>query len=360
MKENIVSYLKDVIANPGTYLEKWKRETSRPVVAYVCSYVPEELIWARGAIPFRFFGQRGDTPEADSLVQAYCCKSARGILEGLLKHGSLVDGIMFSNTCDTMQRISDLYRLVPSRSECIEIMSPCRLEGSVPLLYFARVLQSMGEGIPEKDLIDAVSLYNEIRELMRKIHMDRLQGRVRISNEEMHVLHLGGMLLPPKELVSLLRQLVSEEVVEPRSRRGIVITGSMYLNDDFFRFFDERGITLAYVDMCTGMRPYERDVRFTGNIFHDIAMSYYERPLCPAKFAGPYQRIKHLKKLCTTLSPGGLIFLFPKFCDPHCFDYPDIEEALGNRWKVLLLEIEDPWKFSSQEKTRLEAFLESI
>ncbi len=358
MSKDFFLYLEEIIACPTSYLEKWKKDMKREVVGYVCSYVPEELIWSRGDLPFRIFGRAGDTPEADSVIQSYCCRCGRGILEVLLKREVPVDRVIFSNTCDTMQRISDLYIACSFQSNSREIMSPCRLDGEIPLSYFAGILREMGEGI-EEEIKRNISLYNEIRVFVRQINIDRINGKLNISNRQMHLLCLGGMLLPPTEFLSILQQIPYKENAN-YGEKGVIISGSLYLNLDFFQFFDDLGVTLLYSDMCSGMRPYEREVKFSGDIFLDIARSYSHRPLCAAKYYAPYHRIEYLKRLCRDFSPHGLILLIPKFCDPHCFDLPDIEETLEDRVPILFLEVEDPWKFSSQERTRIEAFLESI
>ena len=45
--------LKDIAANPKAYARAWKEKTGGKVVGHFCSYTPEEIITAAGALPVR-------------------------------------------------------------------------------------------------------------------------------------------------------------------------------------------------------------------------------------------------------------------------------------------------------------------
>ena len=43
----------DIANDPIAYARQWKTETRGRVVGFFCSYAPEEIIWAAGALPYR-------------------------------------------------------------------------------------------------------------------------------------------------------------------------------------------------------------------------------------------------------------------------------------------------------------------
>ena len=82
----IMQKLKDIAADPLAYARNWKKETGRKVIGSLCSYAPEELILAGGALAFRMVGGSGSITRADAHLQAYSCSLVRGALEDFL-HG---------------------------------------------------------------------------------------------------------------------------------------------------------------------------------------------------------------------------------------------------------------------------------
>ena len=86
---NISREFFDIADDPAAYAEKWKAEHGGAVVGYLCSYTPEEIIVAAGALPFRILGSGNTVSLADehleglSLEETYM--SSRKELEGRLK-----------------------------------------------------------------------------------------------------------------------------------------------------------------------------------------------------------------------------------------------------------------------------------
>lgn len=100
---------REISAKSYQYAEQWKKQTSQKIIGYFCSYTPEEIIYAAGALPFRIFGGEISIAHADSHLQTYCCFLARGgPEEALAGRLNFLDGTVFPHTCDTIQRLSDI------------------------------------------------------------------------------------------------------------------------------------------------------------------------------------------------------------------------------------------------------------
>ena len=82
----------DISADPKAYARSWKDRTGGNVIGTLCSYAPEELILAAGALGFRIVGGSGAISKADAHLQAYSCSLVRGALEDA--HGAGERGLV--------------------------------------------------------------------------------------------------------------------------------------------------------------------------------------------------------------------------------------------------------------------------
>src|SRR5512145_2094089 len=133
MKENPgmnqIEECRQVIQDPYGYLNPFKAETGRKIVGTVCSYAPEEIILAAGAHPVRLFGSGQKIRLAEAHLQSYCCSLVRGVLEDALADRlAFLDGIVFPHTCDSIQRLSDIWRLNVPGCFHLDAVLPVKLD----------------------------------------------------------------------------------------------------------------------------------------------------------------------------------------------------------------------------------------
>ena len=124
----ILKQFHDIAGDPIGYARNWKAETQSRIVGYFCSYAPEEIIWAAGALPYRILGAGGTISRADGHLQAYSCSLVRGALDDALT-GKLdfLDGTVFPHTCDSIQRLSDIWRLNAGLDFHLDLVLPVKL-----------------------------------------------------------------------------------------------------------------------------------------------------------------------------------------------------------------------------------------
>ena len=108
---DVLRQFHEISDNPGTYASALKNQ-GKKIIGYFCSYTPEEIIHAAGLHPMRLFGTKDDIHLADKHLQSYSCSLVRGALADVLS-GRLdfLDGTVFPHTCDSIQRLSDIWRL---------------------------------------------------------------------------------------------------------------------------------------------------------------------------------------------------------------------------------------------------------
>jgi bcr-type benzoyl-CoA reductase subunit C len=364
--------------NPYAYAGKIKDDSLAPLIGYFCSYAPEEIICAAGAVPFRLFGTRGDIRLADAHLQSYCCSLARGGLEDAL-NGSLsfLDGTVFPHTCDSIQRLSDIWRLNAGFSFHADIVLPVKLDTPSAREYMTAVLRdfrnelstALNVSITEEALAGAIDTVNAIRRHLGELYAARSKTPGLISAGNLYKITKAAMVMDRKEAAAdlgvLAGELLSNKSVEQKSAAGngkrVILSGGICNHPDIYSLMEAAGADVVWDDLCTGTRYTEGLVSETGDPIAAIADRYAERMVCPAKHSDNTARGRNLVELARTHQAGGVIFLFLKFCDPHAFDYPYLKQFLDDaEIPSMVLEMEERLPPEGQMKTRIESFVEMI
>ena len=360
--KEIVQRFKEILDNPFEYLKGLKR----PIIAYTCTYVPDEIIWGLGFHPARIIGTSENLEIAQMHLQPYCCPVGKSILQDLLSKNLPTAHVVFANTCDTMQRISDIFRINKTNVHHIDFMVPTKLNSkpSEEYLYnitkkFYHVLKK--DSHSEDKVLESIHLFNHMRDLIKRITYISSQSTT-LSNLDLYIIQLVGMVMDREEytrgLEGILNSIESSPQQKFMDQKRIIISGSMCQSPLLYKILDQLSARVVYNDTCTGNRAYDRDVHITKDIIKGVSTSFIDRPICAAKHAGTFSKIDYLKYLIKKYRAQGMIYLVPKFCDPHSFDFPDIRAHINI--PILFLEIEHQHGLHGQEHTRIQAFLERL
>ena len=93
------------------FVRQWK-DDGKQVVGFTCSYVPEEVIYAAGLLPFRMRGiGTTSTSIADTYFGPVICSYPKCILQ-LAGEGKydFLDGVILTPGCDSIRRIDECWR----------------------------------------------------------------------------------------------------------------------------------------------------------------------------------------------------------------------------------------------------------
>lgn len=359
-----------IAENPGEYLRGLKKNKGR-ILGYFCSYAPEEIILAADVHPVRLFGTRDDISLADAHLQSYCCSLVRGALEDVLR-GNLdfLDGAVFPHTCDSIQRLSDLWRLNTDFPFFADLVLPVTLDRESSRQYMVDVLKKfkgaleiwLEKEITEKALLKSIATYNRISSLLGTLYQIRSDNTSAISGRDLYTIVKASMIMKRHDLLEILPKIV--ERIQERAgstpgdeKKRLVLTGSICQHPDIYEIIEDAGGTVVGDDLCTGSRYFEGAIDEEGDPLEAITKRYMERPICPAKHLSLTARADHIIKTARENRADGVIFLLLKFCDPHAFDYPYIKNAL-NREDIpnALIEVEAQLS-EGQIRTRLETFI---
>ncbi len=349
------------------------KKTDKKIIGHLCSYTPEELIHAAGFHPMRLFSSKSDIILAENHLQAYCCSLVRGVLEDSLS-GRLdfLDGTVFPHTCDTIQRLSDIWRLNGRYEFFWDVVLPVKLNSVSARIYMIDVLtrfkkeleKASGKKITDDALKTSIHTFNQIRQNLSKIYALQSKTPGIIGGSDLHALVKGAMIMDRDEVVDLLPQIVFnlEQMDAPvNNGKRIVISGSICDSPDIYQALEDAGGAIVGDDLCNGQRWFEGNVLEEEDPLNAIASRYIDRIVCPAKHVSTTARGEHIVSLARKNKADGVIFMLLKFCDPHAFDYPYLKESLDKEGvRNILIEMDDQQTGIGQLSTRFEAFVHMI
>jgi bzd-type benzoyl-CoA reductase N subunit len=367
---------RQVVNQSFGYTRQLKKDSGRKIVGYVCSYTPEEVILAAGAHPLRILGTKETIHLADSHLQSYCCSLVRGILEeGLSGRVDFLDGMVFPHTCDSVQRLSDIWRMNIPFGFHLDLILPVKLDTLSAQHYMVDVLQkfrtdlgrALQVDITDEALKKAIRTTNAIRQSIRAIYELRSRNPRLMTGTDLYTLVRASMIMDRDRLNILLAETVAELKVkadrekEDTSLKRIILAGGICNHPDIYPMIENAGGAVVWDDFCTGARYFTELIDEGAEPIARIAGRLINRVVCPAKHIDLDGRARHIIRLVKEKNARGVIFLLLKFCDPHAFDYPDIKKSMDEAGiPVMLLEIDDPIPAEGQLKTRFEAFLEML
>ncbi|MDA3788683.1 MAG: 2-hydroxyacyl-CoA dehydratase family protein [Desulfobacula sp.] len=345
----------------------------KKIIGYLCSYAPEELIYAAGFHPMRLFSSKSDIVLAEQHLQAYCCSLVRGVLEDSLS-GRLdfLDGTVFPHTCDSIQRLSDIWRMNGKYEFFADVILPAKLNTQSARIYMKDVLTkfkkdletAVGREITNADLQASIKKFNLIRKNLSKIYELQSQKPGIIKGADLYAIVKGSMVMDRDEVADLLPAIVAnlEKVDVPqKSVKRIVVSGSICDSPDIYTAMEAAGGVIVGDDLCTGQRWFEGEILDDENPINAIATRLLDRLICPAKHSSPFARGENIVSLAKKNRADGVIFMLLKFCDPHAFDYPYLKEFLDKEGiKNMLIEMDDQQQNSGQLATRFETFIHMI
>ncbi|MDZ7663956.1 MAG: 2-hydroxyacyl-CoA dehydratase family protein [Desulfotignum sp.] len=349
------------------------RQTGRKIIGYPCSYAPEELIHAAGCHPMRLFSSGHGIVQAENHLQSYCCSLVRGMLEdSLAGRLDFLDGTVFPHTCDSMQRLSDIWRMNGTYAFFADLVLPVKLDTPGSAAYIKSVLArckadletALGISITDADLAASIALFNRIRTHLAFIHdvYSRHPGQIRGS--DMAALVKGTMIMDRNDAAALLADLAAslQDLPLPDTPvKRVVLAGSVCDTPDLFDSVEAAGGAVVGDDLCNGQRWFDTLVAEDKPPLTALADRYRQRAICPAKHAGLTTRADHLVSLVDKTRADGVLFVMLKFCDPHAFDYPYLKETLdAKKIKSMVLEIDDGHLNQGQFSTRIETFIHML
>ncbi|HHY28810.1 MAG TPA: 2-hydroxyacyl-CoA dehydratase [Desulfitobacterium dehalogenans] len=347
-------------------LRRGTRYPNHRFFGILCSYFPEELIIAFGLEPLRLLPDSTNRTPAE--LPTFSCSLARGVLDMELQ-GQWEDllGVGFVHTCDTMQCLSGIWEFA-GKQKTVNMVPPVMLKAPGANQYYQEEAKGAWEQLKEltghepteEELREAIRLCRRIREKVSEV-----EGlRRKLPSPLTAALLRAGQLMPKTIYEEALAEVLPElhaRAEESSSRARLMITGAVLENDHLYAMIEDLGGRVVVDDTCTGYRHYSGPLlEGSNNPWYDLVKRYEDMPPCPCKNQSLNARLEYLENLASQRQVEGAVLVIRKYCEPHAWDAVPLAGTLQSQGiRTLVLELEGA-DVGGQERTRLQAFLESI
>ncbi|RJP23204.1 MAG: 2-hydroxyacyl-CoA dehydratase [Candidatus Abyssobacteria bacterium SURF_5] len=356
------------------FVHKWK-EGGKKVVGYVCSYLPEEILFAADILPFRITGSGcGETALADSYLTRVNCSFSRCCLElALSGKYSFLDGAVFVNGCDHIRRAYDNWAAHTSALPFMYILPVPHVLTSDALNWYreevnklkASLEENLGVKIPDEKLKGAIKTYNDTRSLLQKLYDLRAKDQPVFSGADKMAILAAASRMPKDEFNKLLAAALDESEGNKRGADAgvrLLIAGSVMDDADFIRNVEDLGAVVVADALCYGARTFSNLTDETVDPIEALVQRYFHHVPCP-RMAGEYHsRLEFVKQQAERGRVDGVILEYIKFCDLHGTDNALLKNDL-EKAGIPALELErqyGPLADAGRVRTRVQAFLERI
>ncbi|MFC1993922.1 2-hydroxyacyl-CoA dehydratase [Chloroflexota bacterium] len=363
----------DIVGDRHQYAKDWKVKTGKKIIGYFCTYVPEELIYAADILPVRVMGGHDPDDLTGAYIPGMYCPFCRDVLsERIRGKYDYIDGVVKARSCFHMrQAFSNWVTYFPSEYwHYIYMPAQVTSSRSHPTLMrwldlFKRSLEEWtGKAISDEDLKRGIEIMNTNRSLLKRAYELRMSDPPLLSGAEALQMVMSSQYMHKEEhsqlLGNLLEELPDRQDGPEAGRPRLIMIGSCDDYPEVVGLIESSGANVVTDEKCTGSRYFWNNVDLKEDPIADIATRYLQRPPCPQKDFPERRRFTHIMELVKDYDVQGVVFVQQKFCNPHEFDIP----VLDNMFKeqnipTLFLEI-DVTVPVGQFRTRVEAFIETM
>lgn len=345
------------------------------VIGWLCTYVPEEIIHAAGALPIRIIGYSHEANLDDANAHLYInnCTFSRSCLQlGLEGQYDFLDGVVGGSTCDGARRLFDVWRQYVGTPFHHVMTVPRKYTENAHQLYYSEVLQFkkhleeyLNVAITDEALLKSTILLNESRGLLHSLYELRKRDKPPISGAEtLEVLNAAYRM--PKETFNLwLGELIEELKSSDKAFTGrarVMLVGSVLTNPEFVKSIEDQGALVVTDELCTSTRYWgDKVVLDDGRpILEAISRRYLNNFPCARMYPSD-ERFNRIIDYARAFKVDGVISEIVRYCVPYAHDLPLLTDRLSeNGIPTLALDVEYGSAGSGQIATRVQAFLEMM
>lgn len=362
-------------------LEKAKKDGIKIIGYFPGNYVPEEIIYASGAIPLCLIhGGSPRTADAGlSILPQIICPFARAqVGERILKENpyyGLMDMLVAPITCQHLKKVAELWEY-EDELEVFKLGIPHQHTNDFEVEYFYNRLHALkdrlqsftGNEITNDGLERAITLYNRIRELLRNISLLRRATPPPISALEFIKLNHASFYADPVSMIEVLEsvyyELKNKQTSASRDRPRILLLGPNIGLGDYtiLELAETIGSDIVVEDLCEGTRYYWHDIDNKGDLYMSLVRGYLlERVPCAFMRYSTKKRLDFVLKLIDDFNVSGVIWYELQCCETYDSEAYYFSEKMAERGiPILVVESDYTTANTGQLRTRLQAFTEIV
>ena len=360
------------------------RSNGKKIIGIYCMSVPEELIYAAGALPVRLCSGSADAAEAgESYLPEVSCpmvKAAAGLSAvDVLPLYQSCDLVVIPATCDWKVKLGEIIsKFVPVMMldlPRIKHLENSRLFWYREILRLKKALEKINKTkITPKRLRGAISIIhaaqielNRFRQIRKKdIHVISGRDAIAVMNIYFYDDASSWTAAMARLNDALEKRIATKVRVTPKSAPRILLTGSpvVFPNWKIPQLIEETGGALVCDELCTSNRylgdMVAMDEMLNEDILHSLADRYLLPCTCPV-FSETVDRRNKLLQMIEDYQVEGVVHHILKGCHPYDAELYSVERELADKG-ISQLKIETDYnpEDTEQIRTRMEAFIETL
>jgi benzoyl-CoA reductase/2-hydroxyglutaryl-CoA dehydratase subunit BcrC/BadD/HgdB len=225
-----------------------------------------------------------------------------------------------------------------------------------------------GNEITDEKISNATTLYNRMRELLRKISLLRRASPSPISALEFARLNHASFYADPVVMVEVLEsvyhELENKQLPAATDTPRLLLIGPVlgWGDETILKLVEETGGEIVIEEICEGIRYYWHDIENKGDPFRSLAKGYLQdRVPCAFMRNSSRKRLDFALKLIDEFNVSGVIWYELLCCETYDSEaYYFTEKMVEKDIPVLVLESDYSTAATGQLKTRLQAFTEIV
>lgn len=347
-----------------------------------CVYVPDEIIFAAGAIATGLCGgSQFWVPGGEKVLPSSTCplvKASVGArLDKTCPFFRIADMYIGETTCDGKKKAWEILgEDVPMHVMDLPQMKRRKdVEGWAEEIkaLMTKIEEFTGNKITAESLSTSIKLINDKRRALARLYELRKQPNPPISGKDVLLISQIAFYDDPTRFTQMVNKLCDE--LDERVKQGvgifkegtkrILFTGTPMAvpNWKLHHIVETSGAAVVAEETCTGTRYFENLVDETKTSIDDMIMALAERYMsinC-ACFTPNTGRIDDIKRLVEEYKADGVIDINLKFCSLYDIEGYTVEKALKEAGiPVLGIETDYNDQDSQQLRTRIGAFVEIL
>lgn len=374
-----IKKLSDHLATRLTELTQLQQKGTKLIGYAPGGYMPEELVFASGAMPIGLI--RGGDPEPVAESAAYLprfldtfCKAQIGYrMLGEEPLYQIFDLLVVPITDHNMKAVADCFNFF-AEANVFRFGVPHQKDEHALEYYLSglhqfkdKLEEFTGNKIEDDKLREAIEQCNRMRGLLNDISQLRRSERPGITGREFVKLNHASFVADRTVLIDTLDSVHQELARKPKSGPEgprILLTGSTLAMGDHkvLEMTEDAGATIVTEEFAEGIRHYEQNVQPNGDLMESLADRYFRRRVPPAWFRPSRERLDHLIQLAQDFKVDGIIWYQLMYRSSYDIQAFYFEKMLKDRLNIPMLKLESDYDVSERGplRTRIETFVEII
>ena len=320
------------------------------MIGWVNPYVPEEIIYAAGMLPFQVSGNNEPVQMqgAEAYILSNSCSYIRTCWQLQLdgQYGFL-DGLVSSSLCDQDKRLYSVWEYYQKLPYMDILYAPRKRDEEAVQLYLADLedfrdrLSRYGlRWIPQRDLADAIQVYNRGRELMHQLYELRKRDRPPVTGAEALEVSKAAARLPRDRFNELMEQLLDEierSGREIKKSRRLMVIGNDIHNATQIAALESLDAVVVVDEMNCGIRYAWGQVDTQLPPMEALARYYIlGRPVDMHTWNSD-GRLEFIGEMAEQYKVDGIVSEIVRFCTYNSWDKFDLkkqmESAASRSWR---------------------------